>query len=148
MLSPHFIRYMTVKYKSSLEQRVVNDTTYGHTWDSAPASATALVTQTLCVCVVAFFYVDMRPNNNRNGNELRTRESRVCVAVFHIIRTQTVWTIFGRIPHHISHHFSHRSTQRGGKFPAGPRLTRILLFLEPKSGLFGRNNGKPFLLYF
>jgi hypothetical protein len=42
---------MTVKYKSSLEQRVVNDTTYGRTWDSAPASATALVTQTLCVCV-------------------------------------------------------------------------------------------------
>ena len=59
MLSPHFIRYMTVIYKNSVDQRVVNDTTYCHTWDSALQARQHLLldttrtrnTDTVCGCI-------------------------------------------------------------------------------------------------
>ena len=59
----------------------------------------------------------------------RERVPVECVWLFFIA------TIFRKISHHISHHFSHRSTQRGGKFPAGPRDLRDIFFLAGSSNV-------------
>ena len=109
------------KYQSSVEQIVLNDTSYSHALKERHH-----YTDTHCF---VWYFMWRRDHSTTAMAMSSEREKVECVWLFFIANylVSIKQTIFRKILHHISHHFSHRSTQRGGKFPAGPRYRRIII---------------------